>query len=166
MPKTLSIINNIDLTRHHDLTREFDVVAYDLQETAGELENCDSAYITIQGDMARLSFTASKQGTTTTQELSIAADLPEGAAAEYLSICKTFYEKMKAASAQEFENIDIARRSIHNNGAKAILDFLVANDLNIFTFEQARLIFSIVALVEMAKQNQQTDEADFTLGKH
>ena len=66
---------------------------------------------------------------------------------EYFSICDSYYQAIRRASAAEIETIDVARRGVHNDAAEMLLERL---DGKIETdFATARRLFTLICVLHI-----------------
>lgn len=66
---------------------------------------------------------------------------------EYFSICDSYYQAIRRASAAEIETIDMARRGVHNDAAEMLLERL---DGKIETdFATARRLFTLICVLHI-----------------
>lgn len=66
---------------------------------------------------------------------------------EYFSICDSYYQAIRRASASEIETIDMARRGVHNDAAEMLLERL---DGKIETdFATARRLFTLICVLHI-----------------
>ena len=66
---------------------------------------------------------------------------------EYFAICDSYYQAIRKASAQEIETIDMARRAIHDQAARLLLERLegkVETD-----FATARRLFTLICVLHI-----------------
>ncbi len=66
---------------------------------------------------------------------------------EYFAICDSYYSAIRKASAQEIETIDMARRAIHDQAARLLLERLegkVETD-----FPTARRLFTLICVLHI-----------------
>ncbi|WP_310496073.1 UPF0262 family protein [Sandarakinorhabdus sp.] len=66
---------------------------------------------------------------------------------DYFAICDSYYQAIRAASPQQIETIDMARRAIHNDAAEALkerLETKVAVD-----FDTARRLFTLICVLHI-----------------
>lgn len=66
---------------------------------------------------------------------------------EYFAICDSYYKKLRQSSARELETVDMARRAIHDRGARQLAEALegkVETD-----FETARRLFTLVCVLHI-----------------
>jgi uncharacterized protein (UPF0262 family) len=66
---------------------------------------------------------------------------------EYFAICESYYRALRKASAREIETIDMARRAIHDQAAKLLLERLegkVETD-----FATARRLFTLICVLHI-----------------
>ncbi|OCC25711.1 hypothetical protein MB02_02185 [Croceicoccus estronivorus] len=66
---------------------------------------------------------------------------------EYFAICDSYYQAIRKASAQEIETIDMARRAIHDDAARLLLERL---DGKVDTdFSTARRLFTLICVLHI-----------------
>ena len=66
---------------------------------------------------------------------------------DYFAICDSYYSAIRKASAQEIETIDMARRAIHDQAARLLLEVLegkVETD-----FATARRLFTLICVLHI-----------------
>ncbi|HSG33090.1 MAG TPA: UPF0262 family protein [Sphingomonadaceae bacterium] len=66
---------------------------------------------------------------------------------EYFAICDSYYQAIRKASAREIETIDMARRAIHDQSARLLLERLdgkIATD-----FATARRLFTLICVLHI-----------------
>jgi uncharacterized protein (UPF0262 family) len=66
---------------------------------------------------------------------------------DYFGICDSYYQAVRRASAQEIETIDMARRSVHNEASRLLLERLegkVETD-----FATARRLFTLICVLHI-----------------
>ncbi|QZP08277.1 UPF0262 family protein [Caenibius sp. WL] len=66
---------------------------------------------------------------------------------EYFAICDSYFQAIRKATAQEIETIDMARRAIHNDAARLLLERLegkVETD-----FSTARRLFTLICVLHI-----------------
>lgn len=66
---------------------------------------------------------------------------------EYFAICDSYYKALRQASARELETVDMARRAIHDRGARLLseaLDGKVEMD-----FATARRLFTLICVLHI-----------------
>lgn len=64
---------------------------------------------------------------------------------EYFAICDSYYQAIRKATAAEIETIDMARRGIHNEGARVLMERLEGKaELDIDT---ARRLFTLICVL-------------------
>lgn len=64
---------------------------------------------------------------------------------DYWSICESYYEAIRSATPHQIETIDMARRSVHNEGSEVLVERLkgkIAVD-----FDTARRLFTLVSVL-------------------
>lgn len=66
---------------------------------------------------------------------------------EYFAICDSYYKALRKASAQELETVDMARRAIHDRGARLLIDALDGKvELDHAT---ARRLFTLICVLHI-----------------
>ena len=66
---------------------------------------------------------------------------------EYFAICDSYYKALRNASAQELETVDMARRAIHDRGARQLLEALEGKvDAD---FDTARRLFTLICVLHI-----------------
>lgn len=66
---------------------------------------------------------------------------------EYFAICDSYYQAIRKATAQEIETIDMARRGVHNEAARMLLERL---DGKVETdFATARRLFTLICVLHI-----------------
>ena len=66
---------------------------------------------------------------------------------EYFAICDSYYQAIRKASAAEIETIDMARRGVHNEAARMLLERL---DGKVETdFATARRLFTLICVLHI-----------------
>ncbi len=66
---------------------------------------------------------------------------------DYFAICDSYYQAIKASTAQQIETVDMARRAIHNEGAELLKERLegkIAVD-----FDTARRLFTLICVLHI-----------------
>nr|WP_166178780.1 UPF0262 family protein [Altererythrobacter segetis] len=66
---------------------------------------------------------------------------------EYFAICDSYYKALRQASASELETLDMARRAIHDRGARQLVEALegkVETD-----FATARRLFTLICVLHI-----------------
>ena len=66
---------------------------------------------------------------------------------EYFAICDSYYKALRKASARELETLDMARRAIHDRGARHLLDAL--EDKVELDHDTARRLFTLVCVLHI-----------------
>jgi uncharacterized protein (UPF0262 family) len=66
---------------------------------------------------------------------------------EYFAICDSYYKALRQASARELETLDMARRAIHDRGARQLVEAL---DGKVDTdFATARRLFTLICVLHI-----------------
>ncbi len=66
---------------------------------------------------------------------------------DYFAICESYYQAIRAATPQQIETVDMARRGVHNDAAQRLMDKLdgkIALD-----FDTARRLFTLICVLHI-----------------
>ena len=66
---------------------------------------------------------------------------------DYFAICDSYYKAIRAATPQQIETVDMARRGLHNEAAELLLDRL-ANRVEV-DFDTARRLFTLICVLHI-----------------
>jgi len=66
---------------------------------------------------------------------------------EYFAICDSYYKALRHASARELETVDMARRAIHDRGARLLAEAL--NGKVEIDFPTARRLFTLICVLHI-----------------
>ena len=66
---------------------------------------------------------------------------------EYFAICDSYYKALRQASARELETIDMARRAIHDRGARLLAEALEGKAET--DFATARRLFTLICVLHI-----------------
>jgi uncharacterized protein (UPF0262 family) len=66
---------------------------------------------------------------------------------EYFAICDSYYKALRQASARELETVDMARRAIHDRGARLLADALAGKVE--MDFATARRLFTLICVLHI-----------------
>ena len=66
---------------------------------------------------------------------------------EYFAICDSYYKALRKASASELETVDMARRAIHDRGARHLADALA--DKVELDHDTARRLFTLICVLHI-----------------
>jgi uncharacterized protein (UPF0262 family) len=66
---------------------------------------------------------------------------------EYFAICDSYYKALRQASARELETLDMARRAIHDRGARVLAEAL-AGKIEM-DFATARRLFTLICVLHI-----------------
>jgi uncharacterized protein (UPF0262 family) len=69
---------------------------------------------------------------------------------EYFAICDSYYKALRHASARERETVDMARRAIHDRGARLLADALEGKVE--MDFATARRLFTLICVLHIKGQ--------------
>ncbi len=66
---------------------------------------------------------------------------------DYFAICESYYQAIRAATPQQIETVDMARRGVHNDAAQRLMDKLdgkIALD-----FDTSRRLFTLICVLHI-----------------
>lgn len=66
---------------------------------------------------------------------------------DYFAICDSYYQAIRAATPQQIETVDMARRAIHNDAADMLRDRL-AGKIDV-DFDTARRLFTLICVLHL-----------------
>ena len=66
---------------------------------------------------------------------------------DYFAICDSYYQAIRAATPQQIETVDMARRGIHNEAAELLRDRL-AGKIDV-DFDTARRLFTLICVLHI-----------------
>lgn len=66
---------------------------------------------------------------------------------DYFLVCESYYEAIKHAGADKIQTLDMARRSIHNEGSEQMQSML--RDAAVMDFDTARRLFTLVCVLHI-----------------
>ena len=66
---------------------------------------------------------------------------------DYFAICDSYYRAVRAATPQQIETIDMARRGIHNEASELLKDCLVGKVA--VDFDTARRLFTLICVLHI-----------------
>lgn len=66
---------------------------------------------------------------------------------EYFAICDSYYKALRKASARELETLDMARRGIHDRGARHLIEAL--EDKVELDHDTARRLFTLICVLHI-----------------
>ena len=66
---------------------------------------------------------------------------------EYFAICDSYYKALRKASAREMETLDMARRAIHDRGARHLVEAL--EDKVELDHDTARRLFTLICVLHI-----------------
>ena len=71
---------------------------------------------------------------------------------DYFMLCETYYDAIRAAMPEKLETIDMARRSVHNEGTELLIHRLEGKiDLD---FDTARRLFTLICSISLRAANR------------
>lgn len=66
---------------------------------------------------------------------------------DYFLVCESYYEAIKHAGADKIQTLDMARRSIHNEGSEQLQSML--SNAAVMDFDTARRLFTLVCVLHI-----------------
>ena len=99
----------------------------------------------------------------------------EDALKKYIDICDSYSRATRELGPSQIEGIDMARRGLHNDGARKLLDFLQENGHeDLVDFKTARRLFTVLVISYMQSDTSQKAKPEpgqghddgMILGKH
>ena len=66
---------------------------------------------------------------------------------DYFAICDSYYKAVRAATSQQIETIDMARRALHNDAAEQLIERLKAHVE--VDFDTARRLFTLICVLHI-----------------
>jgi len=153
-------ISHIDLDeatilwRNADIEQERKVAIFDLIEenrfkplraAAGGLDGPWRVRLSVRD--GRLALEISQEGGEPVETLLLGLGRFRRPIREYFAICDSYYQAIRKASAREIETIDMARRAIHDQAARLLLERLegkVETD-----FATARRLFTLICVLHI-----------------
>ncbi len=66
---------------------------------------------------------------------------------DYFAICDSYYKAVRAATSQQIETIDMARRALHNEAAELLIERL-AGKVEV-DFDTARRLFTLICVLHI-----------------
>lgn len=66
---------------------------------------------------------------------------------DYFAICDSYYQAIRTSTAQQIETVDMARRSLHNEGAEMLVERLEGK-IGV-DFDTARRLFTLICVLHI-----------------
>lgn len=141
------------IRRAAEVEEERRIAMVDLQHTneltlIGELGSAVQGpydlFISVRDNRLTLRFTGSNQAT---RDITLALQPFRGIIKDYFLMCESYYDAVKAASRDKIQTIDMARRSVHNEGSE-LLKSLLASALEM-DFATARRLFTLISVLHV-----------------
>ncbi len=66
---------------------------------------------------------------------------------DYFSICESYYQAIRQATPAQIETVDMARRAVHNDGAKLLMTRLAGKVT--LDFDTARRLFTLICVLHI-----------------
>ena len=138
------------LRRSPEVEQERAIAIYDLIEDntfspAGHLEGAYHLHLSIEDH--RLHFDIRSVDDTPLETLSLGMAPFRTIVRDYFLICESYYDAIKRLTPSQIETIDMARRSLHDEGAQQLLDRLAGRiDMDNNT---ARRLFTLICVLHI-----------------
>ncbi len=103
--------------------------------------------IALTVEEGRLAIAIKRQNDTPLETYVLALGRFRRSIRDYFAICDSYYQAIRASTAQQIETVDMARRAIHNEAAELLrerLDGKIAID-----FDTARRLFTLICVLHI-----------------
>ncbi len=70
---------------------------------------------------------------------------------DYFQICESYFAAIKTHSPSKIETIDMARRSVHNEGAQLLYDLLCDQEIEL-NHDTARQLFTLICVLHIRQE--------------
>ena len=137
--------------RSPEVEHELNVAVYDILEQnkfepVGEFQGPYRIFLRIE-DRRRLVFEVSGENGEDQGRISLPLVPFRRIVRDYFQICESYYDAIKRLSPSQIETIDMARRSIHNEGSELLADHL-AGKIGV-DVETARRLFTLICVLHI-----------------
>lgn len=139
------------LRRSPEVEQERTVAIYDLLEhnhfaPSGELEGPFHLHLRIE-DHSRLILDIRDVDNTSLRQVAVPLIPLRRLIRDYFQICESYYDAIKRLTPSQIETIDMARRSLHDDGSQSLLERL-KSDVEV-DFDTARRLFTLVCVLHI-----------------
>ena len=101
----------------------------------------------LQAEEGRLGLHLHRENGTHLETLVLALGRFRRPIRDYFAICDSYYQAIRAATPQQIETIDMARRGIHNDAAEMLRERL-AGKIDV-DFDTARRLFTLICVLHI-----------------
>lgn len=149
----MSYISHIELDDKHippptsEIEKERRVALYDLlEENKFEVPSVSGPYhLILSIKEKRLVFEVSKEDRSPVIEFHLSLSPFRQVVKDYWAICESYYEAIKNLPPGQIETIDMARRGIHDEGARILLERL--DGKAIINNDTSRRLFTLICVL-------------------
>ena len=149
----MSYISHIELNDKHipsptsEIEKERSVALYDLlEENKFEVPSVSGPYhLILSIKEKRLVFEVSKEDLSPVIEFHLSLSPFRQVVKDYWAICESYYDAVKNLPPGQIETIDMARRSIHDEGARILLERL--DGKAIINNDTSRRLFTLICVL-------------------
>tara|TARA_B100001248_G_C27299048_1_gene416200 strand:+ start:442 stop:903 length:462 start_codon:yes stop_codon:yes gene_type:complete len=149
----MSYISHIELDDKHippptsEIEKERRVALYDLlEENKFEVPSVSGPYhLILSIKEKRLVFEVSKEDRSPVIEFHLSLSPFRQVVKDYWAICESYYEAVKNLPPGQIETIDMARRGIHDEGARILLERL--DGKAIINNDTSRRLFTLICVL-------------------
>ena len=149
----MSYISHIELDDKHippptsEIEKERRVALYDLlEENKFEVPSVSGPYhLILSIKEKRLVFEVSKEDRSPVIEFHLSLSPFRQVVKDYWAICESYYEAVKNLPPGQIETIDMARRGIHDEGARILLERL--DGKAIINYDTSRRLFTLICVL-------------------
>ncbi len=149
----MSYISNIELNDNHrppptsEIEKERRVAIYDLlEENKFEVPSVPGPYhLVLSIKEKRLVFEISKEDRSPVIEFHLSLSPFRQVVKDYWAICESYYDAVKNLPPGQIETIDMARRGIHDEGARILLERL--DGKAIINNDTSRRLFTLICIL-------------------
>ena len=101
-------------------------------------------FISVRENRLTLRFTGSNEATA---DVTLPLSPFRGIIKDYFLMCESYYEAIKHAPPDRIQTVDMARRSVHNEGSEMLQDLL--GSAVTMDFDTARRLFTLVCVLHI-----------------
>ena len=149
----MSYISHIELNDKHsppatsEIEKERKVALYDLlEENKFEIPSVSGPYhLILSIKEKRLVFEVSKEDRSPVIEFHLSLSPFRQVVKDYWAICESYYDAVKNLPPGQIETIDMARRGIHDEGARILLERL--DGKAIINNDTSRRLFTLICVL-------------------
>lgn len=101
-------------------------------------------FISVRDNRLTLRFTGSNE---TQKDITLPLAPFRGIIKDYFLMCESYYDAIKYAPPDKIQTVDMARRSVHNEGSEMLQDML--KDALTLDFNTARRLFTLICVLHI-----------------